>query len=89
LILRGVEWSVDFTESIKYNELQIKNVAKNKEINGFVMSKLGDLYQHSFSALVRYNYKLGQISSTIDPYERIHFIMVPFFMIFKLFGVTN
>ncbi len=44
LILRGVEWSVDFTESIKYNELQIKNVAKNKEINGFVMSKLGDLY---------------------------------------------
>jgi len=47
-IIKGNEWSIDFTESFKMNELQIiKNTAKNKTIEGFVISKNGDGFEIS------------------------------------------
>lgn len=58
-------------------------------INSYVMSKQGDTYEPSFNTLLQYNYKNGQIASTIDTYERLQFILVPFFLVFKLFGVCN
>lgn len=47
-IIKGNEWSLDFTESVKFNELQIKNIIKNKTVEGFILSKNGDGFEHSW-----------------------------------------
>ena len=47
-LIKGTEWSVDATESVKFNELSIKRIAKNHHIKGFVMSKAGDSFELSF-----------------------------------------
>jgi len=39
-----MEWSIDFVESIKMNELQLRNEPKKRLIRGFVISKAGDTY---------------------------------------------
>jgi len=46
-IIKGNEWSMDFTESVKMNELLIKNVIKNKLVEGFILSKNGDGFEPS------------------------------------------
>jgi hypothetical protein len=43
-ILKSMEWSIDFVESIKMNELQLRNEPKKRLIRGFVISKAGDTY---------------------------------------------
>jgi len=53
-IIKGNEWSLDFTESFKFNELQIKNITKNKTIEGFILSKNGDGFEHSFQMTITY-----------------------------------
>ncbi len=47
-IIKGIEWSLDFTESVKFNELQIKNITKNKTVEGFILSKNGDGFEPSW-----------------------------------------
>jgi hypothetical protein len=47
-IIKGNEWSLDFTESRKMNELQIKNIAKNKTVECYIISKNGDGFELSW-----------------------------------------
>ena len=60
-----------------------------KTLKGFVISKPGDAYEQSFQVTINFRYKEGKIVATIDSYERIHFVEIPFFLIFKIFGITN
>ncbi len=88
-IIKGIEWSLDFTESFKFNELQIKSVVKNKMVEGFMLSKNGDSFEHSFQVTILYHYKTSKIVARLEKYERIKYVDIPFYMIFKLFGIMN
>lgn len=46
-IIKGKEWSVDATESVKFNELSIQHIVKKHLVKGFVMSKPGDSFELS------------------------------------------
>ena len=46
-IIKGNEWSIDFAESYKFNELKLKNEVKNKLVSGFIISKNGDGFETS------------------------------------------
>ena len=87
-ILKGNEWSTDFVESFKFNELQLRNEVKQKQIRGFVISKDGDTYEPSFQADVKYRYQEGQITVSINEVERLD-AELPFYLVFKMFDVTN
>ena len=85
-ILKGNEWSTDFVESFKFNEPQLRNEHKLKMIRGFVISKNGDTYEHSFETDVKYRYQDGQITVNIS---KIHETEIPFYLIFRMFDVNN
>lgn len=87
-ILKSNEWSIDFVESIKMNELQLRNEPKKRLIRGFVISKDGDTYQPSFQTDITYKYKDNQITICIKEYERLD-VEVPFYVIFKMFDVVS
>ncbi len=48
LIIKGTEYSLEFVESVKLNELQLRNETKKRLIRGFVISKPGDSFESSY-----------------------------------------
>jgi hypothetical protein len=36
-----------------------------------------------------YNYKLNHLTSNVEEYERLDEIEIPFYLIFKIFGITD
>jgi DNA-directed RNA polymerase beta subunit len=88
-IIKGNEWSIDFMESYKFNELKLRNEVKNKLVSGFIISKNGDGFEISHQVSIDYQYKTGKIVLRLEKHERIQYVDFPFYLIFKIFGVTN
>lgn len=36
-----------------------------------------------------YQYKTSKITARLEKYERIFYVDIPFYVVFKLFGITN
>jgi len=87
-IIKGNEWSVDATESVKFNELSIRHLPKKHMVRGFVMSKPGDAFENNIQVTICYHEGNGQIFIVIE-YERFKYVEIPFFFIYKIFGVAN
>ena len=85
-ILKGNEWSTDFVESFKFNELQLRHWPKDKQVQGFMISKNGDTYEPSFQTDIQFQYQDGRITISI---AKIHEVKVPFYMIFRIFDISN
>ena len=58
-------------------------------MEGFILSKNGDGFEHSYQLTITYQYKSGRITARLEKYERIMYVDIPFYVVFKLFGVTN
>jgi len=71
------------------NELNLRAEPKKRLIRGFIISKPGDAYQNSYQTDITYKYKDNNIVVQIKEYERLDAVEVPFYVIFKLFGVVN
>lgn len=52
------------------------------------MSKPGDAFEISFQSTIYFCEKTGKIYVNIE-YERFKFLDIPFFFIFKIFGIAN
>ncbi len=89
LIIKGTEYSLEFVESVKLNELQLRNETKKRLIRGFVISKPGDTFESSYQADITFKYKEAQITVSIKEYERLDVFEIPFYLIFKMFDIVN
>ena len=52
------------------------------------MSKPGDAFENSIQTTIIYCEKTGRITVSIE-HERFKYIDIPFFYIFKIFGIHN
>ena len=57
-------------------------------VRGFIMSKPGDAFELSICLTIYYCEKSGRIHLNME-HERFKFVDVPFFFIFKIFGISN
>ena len=89
-IINGVEWTIDTSESILFNSFRVYNNQYNNEVSrGEFISKPGDGFENSREIIIRLlvnNLITIQLVGCYEIYEEYH---IPFFLIFRLYGVMS
>lgn len=86
VIVKGVSFNIDNTESSAYNLAKIyyNKGFKNEVIRFEIISKPGDGYENSAQTFIKFLTN-GQIVITIDR-DPLSNVQIPFYLIFRLFG---
>jgi len=87
-IINGVEWCVDNLENLTSNAFHVqKNFYQNEIVRGTFLSKPGDAFENSYQIILRL---LNDGAITIEIFvSKDKSIRIPFYMLFKLLGVTS
>lgn len=89
-ILKGGEWVISMIETRLFNHPHIfRNVGHEKEIARLeYISKPGDAYENSSELIMRYVTN-GNIYLTFTSNSYFKLLNIPFYIIFRLFGMTT
>jgi len=87
-VAKSQEWVVDLLENIRFNSLHVHRKMKpNEVIRGEFISQPGGAFENSSQVILRYMRDQSltiEISST-----RFTKVRIPFFIIYRLFGMTS
>ena len=88
-VIRGGEWVISMIESRLFNLPHIfRNVGHEKEIARLeFISKPGDAYENSSELIMKYITN-GNIHLTFTSNNYLKVLSIPFYVIFRLFGMT-